>query len=90
MTSKTLVARTELLVDGREIIVSTINRLCSSLSTHDSAYAETMVFEADGYGKFVSLLDQTEASADSLTGHNEMVEKWSVPSGAPSGEPNEA
>ena len=78
MTTTSFVARTELVVDGKEIVISTINRLCSSVFASDSAYAETMVFETDGCGKLTNILDQTESSVDSLVGHNKMVEKWSV------------
>lgn len=77
MTTNSLVARTELMVDGKEIVVSTINRLCSSVFASDSAYAETMVFEMDGYGRLTNILDQTEGPVDSLCGHDAMVEKYS-------------
>lgn len=67
----------EHIPSGRKVVVSTINRLCSSVFASDSAYAETMVFETDGCGKLTNILDQTESSVDSLVGHNKMVEKYS-------------
>ena len=70
----TFIARDTFLYHGKTIVVSTINRRSSSYL--GGWYAETMVFTQDEYGSLCDILDQTEASPGSMSGHNEMVEKW--------------
>lgn len=67
-----LVARDVLEVDGRRILVSTLNRESSSMINFGT-YAETLVVLLGDDDKWVRIIEQDESPEDSVRGHERMV-----------------